>query len=393
MPEEKYPRLDDAAREKLSKEKYDEYEQARRDEQSRRRDLQYRHDELLICFDAESGEQLWVNQHESRRTRYAQSASPAVMGDVAFVHGARGKVRAVNTENGKDVWATQLPGEFDEEPHPASVAAADGIVVVVANRLFGIDAKTGKLRWQSEASFKGNGSSPAIWRHNGNTYVLAHVGKESACWNLSSGQEQWRVESYAGRSSPVVVGDKLITYGNSRKGGVRCFAMTSDGAELLWTNTSAADEGSSPVVVGDYIYVHAERKLFCIDLSDGKTQWRRELDIDRPRYTSLIAADGKVIFAAGGLLCFAAEPQRYQLLVNGRINPEGRVASEDYFRKHLKIDELERTAEGQKEAQSLWRKHVENNGPAQCVSPALAEGKIYLRLRNNRLACYDLRLR
>ena len=100
LPEEKYPRLDDAAREKLSKEKYDEYEQARRDEQSRRRDLQYRHDELLICFDAESGEQLWVNQHESRRTRYAQSASPAVMSDVAFVHGARGKVRAVNTENG-----------------------------------------------------------------------------------------------------------------------------------------------------------------------------------------------------------------------------------------------------------------------------------------------------
>ena len=393
LPPEKFPKLDDAAREKLSDEDREQYEAARREEQDHRRDLQYRHDDALICFDAKTGEQLWVNKSESKRTRYPQSASPAVLDGVAFVHGARGNVRAVDAVKGETRWSTQLPGEFDEEPHPASVAATDGTVVIVANRVFALDAKSGTLKWKSEDEFKGNGSSPAIWQHGDQSFVIAHVGKETVCWNIDNGEEHWRAEAYAGRSSPLVKGDKLITYGNSRKGGVRCFQMTLNSTELLWTNTSAADEGSSPVVIGDHVYVHAERKLYCIDLAKGKTQWRRELDIDRPRYTSLIAADDKVIFAAGGLLCFSAQPEKYDLLVDGRINKEGRVAPAEYFRKQLKIDELERTAEGQKQAESLWRKEIDSSGPAQCVSPAMADGKLFLRLRNNRLACYDLRVR
>ena len=393
LPDEKYPKLEDEARDKLSPEQRDEYEAARREEQQQRRELQYRHDELLVCFDANTGEQLWVNRYESRQTRFPQSASPAVQEGVAFVHGARGSVRAVSTKTGKDIWQSQLPGDFDEEPHPASVAAAGGVVIILANHLFGLDADNGKVLWQSEDEFGRGDASPAIWHHDDDAYVLAHSGKETVCVNVRTGKEQWRVESHAGRSSPVVVGNQLITYGNSRKGGVRCFALSPEQAELLWTNTDVADEGSSPVIVDGHAYVHGDRRLVCIDLEDGETQWRRELDIERPRYTSLIAADDKVIFAAGGLLCIAGEPDKYRLLVNGRINREGRVASEDYFRKQLNIDELESTAEGQKKAQSLWRKEIDGGGPAQCVSPAMVDGKIYLRLKNNRLACYDLRLR
>ena len=393
LPDEKYPKLEDETREKLSKEELDEYEAARREEQQQRREKEFRHIESLVCFNATSGEQLWKSDFESRQTRFAQSASPAVFDGVVFVHGARGKVRAVDAETGKEIWETQLPGEFDDEPHAASVAAADSTVIVVAGRLYGIDARTGKVRWQGEDEIHSDDASPAIWKHQGEAYVLAHVGNETVCVDVKNGKQAWRVESNAGRSTPVVAEDRLITYGNSRKGGVRCFAMSTEKADLLWTNTDVADEGSSPVVVDGHAYVHGDRRLVCISLEDGKTKWRRELDIERPRYTSLIAADNKVIFAAGGLLCFAAQPDRYHLLVNGRINTTGRVASEDYFRDVLKIDELERTAEGQKEAESLWRKEIEGSGPAQCVSPAMADGKIYLRLKNNRLACYDLRLR
>ena len=81
------------------------------------------------------------HRRESRRTRYSQSASPAVIGNVAYVHGARGAVRAIDAGSGEDIWKLQLPGEFGDEPHPASTAVADGVVIVVAGRLFGIDAE------------------------------------------------------------------------------------------------------------------------------------------------------------------------------------------------------------------------------------------------------------
>jgi hypothetical protein len=50
----------------------------------------------------------------------------------------------------------------------------------------------------------------------------------------------------------------------------------------------------------------------------------------------------------------------------------------------LKLDTLPAT-----EAQQLWNKQVASHGPEQCVSPAFADGKLYLRL-NRGLVCYDL---
>lgn len=393
LPEEKFPALSQQQREQMEPEARDEYERRRREEQLARRELQYRYDEMLHCFDAETGRLIWTNIRESRLTRHPQSASPAVVDGMVFIHGARGAVRAVDTTTGKDVWQAHVPGDFDDQPHPASIAVADGVVVAVALGIHGLDTRTGKLLWQSEEELGIERSSPAVWRHGEREYVIAHAGKESICLDPRSGEVLWRVESLAGRSSPVVVGNRLITYGNSRKGGVRCFQITPTGAEPLWTNTAVADEGSSPVVVGRSVYVHGDRKLVCIDLDTGKTQWRTMLDMERPRYTSLIAADGKVIFAADGLLCLAADDEEYRPLIEAQFDAEGRVASVEYFRKLLKIDQLEQTAEGQKEAESLWREHVGRGGPMQCISPAIAEGHIYLRLKNDRLACYDLRAR
>lgn len=393
LPAEEFPKLDSADREKLSRDEQDEYERSRRAEQLRRRERQYRWDEVLVCLDAASGKPLWTNRRESRLTRFPQSASPAVVDGVVFVHGARGAVRAIDAGSGKDLWKLQLPGEFDDGPHPASPAVADGVVIVVAGRLFGIDARSGKLRWRGEEEIEADDASPALWRRAGREFVIARDGEDTICVDAKTGRTQWRVESLAGRSSPVVAGDRLITYGNSRKGGLRCFAMSPDKAELLWTNNSVADEGASPVVVDGNVFVHGDRRLACIDLATGKLEWRRELEIQRPRYTSLIAGDGKVILAAGGLLCFAADAAECRLLADGRFDREGRLASAAYFRRILNIDELESTAEGQRQAESLWRKQIEGGGPAQCVSPALADGRLYLRLKDNRVACYDLRRR
>mgnify|MGYP002624173683 CR=1 FL=1 len=391
LPPEKFKSLDDDHRAKLTEEQLEKYESNRREEQQRRRALLFQHEERLTCFDAATGKQLWVNTHDSHQTRYAQSSSPAVVDGIIIVHGARGVVRAVDAGSGEGIWRTQLPGEFDEQPHPASVAVAGSVVVIVAGRPFGLDLKSGKLLWQGSDELRSDNSSPAVWMHRGESYVLLHTGKETACLSANDGREIWRVESQAGRSSPVVTGDRLITYGNSRKGGVRAFALSPERADPLWKNTDVADEGSSPVPVGEHLYVHGDRRLVCIDMADGKTLWRRELDIERPRYTSLVAAGEQVIFAAGGLLCFAADPDQYRLLVNGRFDSEGRLATEEYFRRELNIEKLEQTAEGQKQAQSIWRKQIESSGPAQCVSPALHDGRIYLRLRNGSIACYDLR--
>ena len=90
------------------------------------------------------------------------------------------------------------------------------------------------------------------------------------------------------------------------------------------------------------------------------------LDLNRPRYTSLIAADNKVFYAFDGLLAFAAK-DKYQPLMQAKINREGVLADEAAFRKLLGINELEKTAEGQKEAELVMRKEF-GNGPLVCTT-------------------------
>jgi outer membrane protein assembly factor BamB len=184
----------------------------------------------------------------------------------------------------------------------------------------------------------------------------------------------------------------MLTYGASRKGGLRCYDLTQKPPELLWTFQGCADAGSSPVALDDKVYVQGERRLACVDLETGKRVWTTTLNLEQPRYTSPAAADDQVFYTFEGVLCFAAQGKKYQELFNGKIDNTGLLAEEQAFRRMLKIDDLERTPEGQKEAEQLWRKTFSEHRPLACSSPALADGKLYLRTQTG-LVCYDLRAR
>ena len=91
----------------------------------------------------------------------------------------------------------------------------------------------------------------------------------------------------------------------------------------------------------------------------------------------------------GTILAFSASEDRFQQFMNAKIDKDGLLADEATFRKQMNLDELERTAEGQKESEKLWRKRFSGGGVLTCASPAIADGKLYIRLKNG-LACYNL---
>ena len=128
--------------------------------------------------------------------------------------------------------------------------------------------------------------------------------------------------------------------------------------------------------------------MISVDLKTGKAAWRGTLDIARPRYSSLIAADGKVFFAFEGLIAVKAQANEFKMLMNAKVNRQGLLADEEAFRRKLGIDELEKTPEGQKEAQRLLRREF-GGGPLPCATPAIANGKMFLRIGNG-VVCYDL---
>lgn len=390
LPPKKYPYLPPEKRGGMSDKEYEEYERNRRDEDFER-SKSFRYDEQVACLDARTGKVLWQNEHPSIYTRFPQSGTPAVVDGRVLILGAGLVARAIDAETGKDVWSKKLPGNFRDEFLQSSFAVADGVAAVLAGHFFGLNPKTGDIVWQSESAGElDRHCSPIAWSHDGQSYFIVNMdGGETVCVVAKTGKELWRVKSDGGHSTPVIVGDRMLTYGNSRKKGLKAYKISPAGAELLWTYQGLADPGSSPVVVGDFVYVQGEKRLACVDLATGHAAWTEGLDLNQPRYTSLVAADKKVIYAFDGILCFAADSNSFRRLMDGKIDDTGLLADEAAFRKMLNIDQLEKTSEGQKQAEKIWHKKFNDHGPLPCATPAIVDGKLFVRTKGG-VVCYDL---
>jgi len=322
-------------------------------------------EEYLTCLEADSGAELWHKTLKSRATKVQQSGTPAVDNGRVYLLGAGRTVRCLDARSGDEVWAQQVPGEDNDEPWHGSPLIAGGKVIVFAGRLAALAAKSGELVWQgADTAKEGVHGSPALAKIGEHSFVIAHVGRgETVAVDLQDGQEHWRAKTEATASTPVVHGERMITLANSRKGGVRCYRISHDKAELAWNYQSLADPGASPVIVGDHVFVQGEKRIACLNLKDGKAAWTGELKVKDPRYTSLIAADGQVIYAFDSLLSFAADPEQFSPFYHGYFDRDGRVGEET---------------------------KGTNSGPHTCTTPAICDGRLYLRLKQG-IACYDLR--
>ncbi|QDU94232.1 PQQ-binding-like beta-propeller repeat protein [Lignipirellula cremea] len=386
-----FPWLPTDKRGGMSAEEYEQYEVNRRDEQERRA-KNFRYDETVYCLDALTGKQLWANEEKSFYTRFPQSTTPVVGDGRLYVAGAARVIRCLDAKSGETLWTVRLPGPFRDEIMQASPLLVDGLVVVSVGALYALDAQTGEIRWRFDTeSDKASHSSPVAWRHADQTYVIACLADgETVCLDLLTGAKKWQVDTMSSGSTPIVLGDTLLTYGSSRKGGLRRYDLSPTGLELRWNYQRSADPGSSPVVVGDYVYVQGEKRLACVNLESGEAEWSTTLDRERPRYTSPIAGAGKVFYTFESILCFDATPEDFTPFYDGKLSKDGVLATEEAYRKKLNLDELEKTAEGQKEAERLRREVFEKSEPLACASPALVDGRLYLRLRD-RIICFDLR--
>ncbi|MCE9605740.1 MAG: PQQ-like beta-propeller repeat protein [Planctomycetia bacterium] len=390
LPKKKYPYLAEGKRGGMSAAEYVEYEKNRRAEEIEFAKL-YEFKEFVFCFDAASGKTLWKNEKLSVYSQFVQSGTLTLADGKLYILGAGRHARCLDAATGQDVWDVLVPGVHVDEFYASSFAVIDGAAIAFAGTLFGLDARTGALLWQGDAKRRGEHSSAVAWRADGRELAIANVASgETICFEPKSGKELWRVRSEANNSTPVIVGDLLITYGSSRRSGLRAYRITPSEAKEAWTYQRLSDKGSSPVVVGNHLYAQGEKRIACLDLATGEESWSTTLDLASPQYTSLVAADGKLFYAFDGLLCFAADAKEFRTLFETKFDKQGLMATDATLRKRLKLDEVEKKPNGLEESTRIYKREVGDQGPVACTSPAIVDGRLILRLRNS-LACYDLR--
>lgn len=292
--------------------------------------------EGVACFDAETGRKLWDQSYtdylsDTVYLRYATS-SPAIdpeTGNV-YMQGTQG-ILAAFTPDGSLIWKHSMMELYGRLTFPNSRTASpviDADLVITrgitanwgangpaADRFYAFDKRTGELVWTSSPGDRPKDNSfshPYLAWLGGKRVFYAAAGDGSVvCVNARTGDPLWRVPLFrAGINATVLVhnNDKVIAiYGTPYEPGQMVALRIQDIAPSnspgpvvldrskveLWSNELSTST-SSPILVGDRIYVVAEKgDLCCVDAATGKILWKLKIGIEQ-RNACPLYADGKL---------------------------------------------------------------------------------------------------
>lgn len=293
--------------------------------------------EGVACFDAETGKKLWQQLFSDFLSdiiynRYA-SSSPAIdpeTGNV-YIQGTQG-ILAAFTPEGKPLWQHSMMESFGRLTFPNGRTASpviDGDLVITrgitanwgahgpgGDRFYAFDKKTGELVWASSPADRPKDSSfshPYLGWLDGMRVLYATTGDGSVvCINARTGDPLWRVPlGKAGINASVLVyNNELVVaiYGTPYEPGQMVAfkvpkvkpsgnepgpVVVDRPAVEVWSKDISTST-SSPILVGDRIYVVAEKgDLFSVDVKTGKVFWSKKLGIEQ-RNSCPLYADGKL---------------------------------------------------------------------------------------------------
>ena len=352
-------------------------------------------DDVLHCFDAETGRTLWKAVMAGKGINMSAAfnkggglLTPAFANGKVFFTGASSRVYAVDAATGQTLWESNL-GQRAKDMEEArakahkekkliyfnrdfggTLAVADGVVVGndaveyytkrngVGNGLTGLDATTGKALWSLPACADWH-SCPVKWTHAGKEYILIGSKDKVTSVEPRTGKALWAATDASCGSAVAVEGDLMIANGARGTNGLSCFQISLTGAKRLWSlPTDQTFGGSAPAIYNGHVYAlvkpkvrGAELALACIELATGKVI--AELP-GKGAYVSLVAGDGRVFMQDGAK----------------GDNPVAMVKADAKDFRQLGTS-----------LPARW---------ANSTSPALANGRFYFRTRD-RVVCLDLR--
>jgi outer membrane protein assembly factor BamB len=302
--------------------------------------------DALYCLDAADGKTLWCRQYDKVPGRTdvwtASSSTPCIADGRCYFAGADGALYCLNARDGTEVWATRYAAGIQN----SSPLATDGLVVLLSDPAYAVQAADGKLVWKQPKAATRQ-SSAVAWTCAGKNYLLGNSDGDLHCLDAASGALVWGTPG-RGNTTVVLAGDLMVAQSGSGDIGLAGYRLTATAAQKLW-HLAVGDRGASPIIHAGYVYAVAGGvRALCVGLEDGKVAWDQK--VGGGEISSPVLADGKLYALVDGgqnLVMLRAAPAKFELLGKATV------------------------------------------GALTCTSPALAAGRLYLRL-NNAVACYDL---
>lgn len=231
-----------------------------------------------------------------------------------IVLGMRDVLVSLDPKTGAEQWRVDFPKLFGS-PLPSFGAVCSPLIdeghvyVQTAAALVKLSTADGSIAWKSLESSGdmmsgGAFSSPTIATISGKKQLLVQTRQELCGIEMGTGSVLWSepIEAFRGMNilTPTVIGDKIFTSAHSGKAQLFEIAKNDDdtwSVNELWVQKTQAYM-SSPVVVGDSIYLHLKnQRVVSLAIDDGSIRWTSE---PFGKYWSMIAAGERILALDNG---------------------------------------------------------------------------------------------
>jgi hypothetical protein len=318
----------------------------------------------MLAFDRGTGKRLWETfAPEGRSARAHQkngyaSATPSTDGQRVYVSlGSRGLL-AVNMD-GTIAWHVEV-GRINNYHGPAGSALLykDRLILFQDSQgdafIAAYDARTGKQLWRTQRNATVGWGTPIAIRVDGHDEVIVN-GQNRVCgYNPDTGSELWSCNGPTFEVIPTpVVGHGMVFCSSGRAGPTLAIRPGGKGdvtgTHLVWSTPRGSPFVPSPILHDGLLYMVNDMQSIgtCFDARSGETVWQERLGVAKREgfSASPIGVDGKIFFT----------------------NDDGETF---VLRAGRKFELL----------------HVNNIGERMLASPALVDGRWYMRTDGHLLA-------
>ncbi len=311
-------------------------------------------EELVVCYRASTGAQLWAT---GDKVRYMDMPSgvgprgtPTFRNGKLYTFGATGIINCLDALTGKRLWQVDVEKTVGATRSPFGYATSPLVIgervfihtgSPTGPRLISYDAQTGEQLWATGTSAIGY-SSPHWATLGGVGQVLVFNGDGLFGHDPATGKELWSYPWKAEMTAPVCVqpmilpGERIFIGGG--RPGVKSHCVTVTKKDDGWAAENVWESPFTPafndcVFLGDNIYGLESGRLVCVDANTGKRRWKEG---DYGAGQVLLAGDRLLVLSEKGRLALvnpvpdswqqltifqalAEKTWNHPVIVNGRL--------------------------------------------------------------------------
>ncbi len=251
----------------------------------------------VYCYDTETGQQVW--KHTLEKFPGTPEKSPKIDEETSYAPPtmiAQGKRVAAMFPNGdivcldsdgKLLWGKNLGVPDNHYGHASSLLALDNLVYVQFDdkakpRLMALELATGNEAWTA-ARTKISWSSPACVPTDFGMQLVLNSERDVDAYDPKSGKPLWKVECLDGEvaPSPAYFGNMVFVGNEYAKSAA--IVIEKDGESVKatekWVYEDVLPETSSPLASAAHFYIATARgEVVCLDRETGQAAWTHEFD-------------------------------------------------------------------------------------------------------------------